>query len=182
MRTPVIALLLAVFLPAPGPVNELTLARLRPGVDTLTRAVRVFPAGSRTKAEGEGAVSMAAWDDSCGKRLVRLELGDKGMIQGVTVSDLGEERAGCRSAAVTWATPAKLETGRGLALGQNCKRAIAIYGEPDSRGPSTQSGRDLELLYYQFDWAGTRVPQVMEVTCERPGGRVVQITLAFPSL
>ena len=43
-------------------------------------------------------------------------------------------------------------------------------------------GRELEFLFYAFDWAGPEVPQVMEVTCERSTGRVVKITLAFPSL
>jgi hypothetical protein len=42
------------------------------------------------------------------------------------------------------------------------------------------------LLYYAFDWAGADVPQVMEVVCtlEEDGkpGRVVEITLAAPSL
>jgi hypothetical protein len=42
--------------------------------------------------------------------------------------------------------------------------------------------RELELLYYAFDWAGSDVPQVMEISCERSTGKVLEITLAFPSL
>jgi hypothetical protein len=65
-------------------------------------------------------------------------------------------------------------------------RARALYGQPNSRGPSTKGGQQLELLYYAFDWAGPDVPQVMEVLCapDRDGkpGRVVEITLAAPSL
>jgi hypothetical protein len=42
------------------------------------------------------------------------------------------------------------------------------------------------LWYYAFDWAGPDVPQVMEVVCTREkdgqAGRVVEITLAAPSL
>jgi hypothetical protein len=41
-------------------------------------------------------------------------------------------------------------------------------------------------LFYQFDWAGPDVPQVMEVLCtpEKNGkpGRVVEIMLATASL
>jgi hypothetical protein len=63
---------------------------------------------------------------------------------------------------------------------------LAIYGQPGSRGPSTKDGQQLELLYYAFDWAGPDVPQVMAVLCtpERNAkpGRVVEITLAAPSL
>lgn len=64
--------------------------------------------------------------------------------------------------------------------------SVDIYGQPDSRSPSTRDGKQLELLYYAFDWAGPDVPQVMEVLCttEKDGkpGRVVEITLAAPSL
>jgi len=58
--------------------------------------------------------------------------------------------------------------------------------EPDSRSPSTKDGQPLELMYYPFDWAGPDVPQVMEVLCTKEAdgkpGRVVEITLAAPSL
>jgi hypothetical protein len=41
-------------------------------------------------------------------------------------------------------------------------------------------------MYYSFDWAGPKVPQVMEVVCTAPRdgsvGRVVEITLAASSL
>jgi hypothetical protein len=49
-----------------------------------------------------------------------------------------------------------------------------------------KDGRELELLLYQFDWAGPDVPQVMEVLCtpEKEGkpGRVMEIMLARGSL
>lgn len=61
-----------------------------------------------------------------------------------------------------------------------------IYGEPDSRNPSTKNGQPLELLRYAFDWAGPDVPQAMQVVCTAPKdgspGRVVEITLAAGSL
>jgi hypothetical protein len=41
---------------------------------------------------------------------------------------------------------------------------------------------DLDRMNYQFSWAGSDVPQVMELLCARDTGRVVEITLAFPSL
>ena len=48
--------------------------------------------------------------------------------------------------------------------------------------PATLDGREFELLFYAFDWAGSDVPQVMEITCDRKNGRVWKITLAYPSL
>jgi hypothetical protein len=73
-----------------------------------------------------------------------------------------------------------------LPLEDSASRVMDIYGKRDSRSPSTKGGQQLELLYYAFDWAGPDVPQVMEVLCtmEKDGkpGRVVEITLAAPSL
>jgi hypothetical protein len=64
--------------------------------------------------------------------------------------------------------------------------AILLYGNADSRSPSTKNGQPLELLYYAFDWAGPDVQQVMEVVSTAPKagapGRVVEITLAAGSL
>lgn len=77
-------------------------------------------------------------------------------------------------------------TGLELAVGDSCSRAQKLYGQPASRGPSMKDGRELELLLYQFDWAGPDVPQVMEVLCtpEKEGkpGRVMEIMLARGSL
>jgi hypothetical protein len=80
----------------------------------------------------------------------------------------------------------KWMTSEGMRLGNRTSRVLQLYGEPDSRSPSTKDGQRLELLYYAFDWAGPDVPQVMEVLCteEKDGqpGRVVEITLAAASL
>ena len=65
-------------------------------------------------------------------------------------------------------------------------KVMELYGEPDSRSPSTKDGQPLELWYYAFDWAGPDVPQVMEVLSTKAHdgqpGHVVEITLAAPSL
>jgi hypothetical protein len=74
------------------------------------------------------------------------------------------------------------QTGHGMKLGDTRARVVETYGQPASTGPSVKGARELELLYYAFDWAGSNVPQVMEVSCERATGRVVEILLAFPSL
>jgi hypothetical protein len=79
-----------------------------------------------------------------------------------------------------------LENGRGLGVGDIAARVVELYEEPDSRSPSTKDGQPLELMYYAFDWAGPDVPQVREVLCTKEAdgkpGRVVEITLAAPSL
>ncbi len=107
------------------------------------------------------------------------------MVQFIRVSH-GDDPAGVNLGKHSLSFVRGWESGRGLAAGAKASRVAQIYGEPDSRSPSTKDGRKLELLYYAFDWAGADVPQVMEVLCtvEDDGkpGRVVEITLAAPSL
>jgi hypothetical protein len=78
--------------------------------------------------------------------------------------------------------PKNWVTGVGLRIGDPQDRIIDFYGEPNSSGPAAKNGQELELMAYQFDWAGPDVPQAMEVLCARDTGRVVEITLAFASL
>jgi hypothetical protein len=161
-----------------APRNELTLARLRPGRDKLAQAVLLYGANYRRGVGG--ADDVLAWVDRKKHVVLRVELGKDGAIESVTISEI--DPLGDEDGAET-ALPARmLAAGRGLALGDARARVVELYGEPGSAGPSTQAGRELELLFYSFDRAGADVPQVMEVTCELRTGRVVQMTLAFPSL
>ncbi len=161
----------------PRNVNEVTLAGLRPGKDTLTEADSRYKKKFRKTAEAGRQV----WTDACRKRTLELEVNDKGVIQIITVSMLGPY-GDCDGKLDDAMHTVQWRAGRGLKLGEPRDRAIDLYGEPNSSGPSTKGNRELELLYYAFDWAGSDVPQVMEVSCERSTGRIVEITLAFPSL
>ena len=164
--------------------NETTLAGLRPGRDKLRTAVNVH--GPNYRQVVPGADDVVAWVDNVKHRLVRVELDKDGVIQSVTVSAIDpfiDQLYDPQKEPQTALPSEKLATGRGLRIAHNVRSEVEdTYGEPNSVGPSTQHGRELTLLYYSFDWAGPKVPQVMEVTCERTTGRVVQITLAFPSL
>lgn len=157
--------------------NELTLAGLRPGVHKLDAAEKTFKPEHRSRSSRP---ELSEWTDGCTGRFVRLELGREQLIESVTVSTLGSAQADCPAKPPAWLDPQRLRTGRGITLGSSRDRVLASYGPPQSHGPSTHMGRELELLFYAFDWAGADVPQVMEITLER--GRVAQITLAFPSL
>jgi len=170
--------------PSPRRGIELQLARLRPGVSHLADAEKLYPAHFRLR---EGAAeSQPVWADGCTGRLLRLELSDAGGITSITVTAIpGLMIADCASYTSTRKAALKSAlwtTGRGLRLGDPLARVLALYGAPASRAPSTQAGLDLELLYYEFDWAGPDVPQVMEISCDRKTGRVLQMTLSFPSL
>lgn len=161
--------------------NELTLAGLRPGRSVLAEA----DARYKTKHRVSGpSAEVPEWVDLCNRRLLRLEVEGKGVIQAVTVSSLGLEDipGDCSKKAYFAGVKELWKTGRGLKLGDPRDRIIELYGEPNSSGPSTKHDRELELLFYAFDWAGSDVPQVLEVSCDRATGRVVEITLAYPSL
>jgi hypothetical protein len=165
--------------------NELTLAGLRPGLDALEKAVEVNkPFGEKKKPQDD----QTAWYDACrnlwlaidgdkAKKIVVIRVAHKPIQlppEGGSLGDCGPM------------PPSPWKTGHGLRVWDSASRVLKLYGEPDSRSPSTKEGQPLELWYYAFDWAGADVPQVMEVLCTREAegkpGRVVEITLAGPSL
>ncbi len=135
---------------------------------------RIFPR-SRIRASKE-------WRDDCSGRSIRLEVDAKSVIQSVTITTLGTQEGKCSDRRPDFLDPRNWLTGLGLRMGDSQDRVVGLYGEPNSSGPASKNGQELELMYYQFDWAGSDVPQVMEVLCARDTGRVVEITLAFPSL
>jgi hypothetical protein len=179
--------------------DELTLAGLRPGHDAFAKAQKLFRKPSLTKFDGTNPI----WHDACRHQSLSIITdSNSGTIQEVRVSENNSKFAsgtpastpaesGCApgvrvSAASANAARSRWVTGHGLLIGSSCSRALELYGQPGSRGPSTKDGQQLELLYYAFDWAGPDVPQVMAVLCT-PGsnakpGRVVEITLMAPSL
>jgi hypothetical protein len=159
--------------------NELLLAGLRPGRDSLTIAEKRF----KTKSVSVETNSTAKeWRDDCSGRSIRLELDAKSVIQSVTITTLGKQEGACSDRRPDFLDPRNWLTGLGLRMGDSQDRVAGLYGEPNSSGPASKNGQELSLMYYQFEWAGADVPQVMEVLCARDTGRVVEITLAFPSL
>jgi len=159
--------------------NEILLAGLRPGRDTFAVAEKRF----KTKSISEEANSKSKeWRDDCSGRSIRLEIDTKSVIQSVTITTLGTQEGKCSDRRPDFLDPKFWLTGLGLRMGDSQDRVVGLYGEPNSSGPASKNRQELELLYYQFDWAGSDVPQVMEVLCARDTGRVVEITLAFPSL
>ena len=163
---------------APG-VNETLLAGLRPGRDTFAVAEKRFKLKNLAESHDSG---IREWRDDCSGRSIRLELDAKSMIQSVTITTLGFQDGKCSEKRVDFLDPKNWVTGVGLRIGDPQDRVTDFYGEPNSSGPAAKNGQELELMAYQFDWAGPDVPQAMEVLCARDTGRVVEITLAFASL
>ena len=155
------------------------LAGLRPGRDTFAVAEKRFKGKSVSEEQNSTA---RQWRDDCSGRSIRLEVDAKSVIQSVTLTTLGTKEGKCSDRRPDFLDPRYWLTGLGLRMGDSQDRVVGIYGEPNSSGPASKNGQDLEMMYYQFDWAGSDVPQVMEVLCARESGRVVEVTLAFPSL
>ncbi len=167
--------------PSPGlRHNELRLARLEPGKDKLANAVALF--GPNYLPVSRNSPDLLAWTDPRSGLAVRVDLGDGEVIQTISVSSIDSLLEGNQSHLPATLLPRLLVTGRGLALGDPDSRVLEIYGPPNSRGPSTRGSRTLEFFFYAFDWAGSDVPQVMEVYCDARTRRVVEITLAAPTL
>jgi hypothetical protein len=158
--------------------NELTLAGLRPGKDSLARAAEVnkkFGSGKELQGEQTG------WFDVCRDLSLTIDSNKAAEIQVIRLAEWPRSTTDC-----TNLLPGPWKTGLGLRVGDSAGKVAELYGKPDSRSPSTKGGQPLELWYYAFDWAGAEVPQVMEVLCTREAegkpGRVVEIALAGPSL
>lgn len=170
----------------PRKVNELTLAALRPGRDFAVRAVQLFGKPDLQSADRR---SMSwGFEGADGAFYLNLDVDKMNVVQSIRVSH-GDGPSGVmlpKHTSFSTRSTRTWGTGRGLRVWDPAPRVVQLYGEPDSRSPSTKDGRKLELLYYAFDWAGTDVPQVMEVLCtvehDSNPGRVVEITLAAPSL
>ena len=161
-------------------VNELTLAGLRPGRDRLSRTVSLYHNYHEIDPKSSTHDSQTVWLDPCRKQLLAIDFDSEKKIQVIRAGTVNLT-ADCLAVP-----PSSWKTGNGLRVGDASAKVMQLYGEPDSRSPSTKDGQPLELWYYAFDWAGPDVPQVMEVLCtkEKEGqpGRVVEITLAAPSL
>ena len=160
-------------------INETLLAGLRPGRDTFSIAEKRFKSKNLSEEPNSG---LKEWRDDCSGRSIRLEVDAKSVIQSVTITTLGRQEGKCSDRRPDFLDPRNWLTGLGLRMGDSQDRVVGLYGEPNSSGPASKNGQELDLMYFQFDWAGSDVPQVMEVLCARETGRVVEITLAFPSL
>lgn len=158
--------------------NELALAGLHPGKDGLAQARRLYGAMHLIPSDGKNVV---IWENPCRRETLRVEADDSGVIQFITAQT--EEHPGkCAEKEPAAGREDRWRTAHGLSIGDDKARVIQIYGEPGSDGPSTGQHREGELMYYAFDWAGSDVPQVMEIYCDRATNRVMEITLSNPSL
>jgi hypothetical protein len=169
--------------PGPRRANELTLAGLRPGRDHAATAIRLYGKPDSRSPDNQSLGWVFEANDKA--FYLSLDVDKADVVQAVRVSH-GQSPTGAILARHGSNIPRAWHTGHGLVADALASRVVELYGEPDSRSPSTKDGQQLELLYYAFDWAGAAVPQVMEVLCTvaRDGkpGRVVEITLAAPSL
>jgi hypothetical protein len=158
--------------------NEITLAGLRPGHDSLSRAIVLY---KNPKGESHKEESTFSWGATCQKQTLSVDVDASKRIQVIRTIETDWSDGDCAKPFLgSWST------GHGLRVGDPTPKVAQLYGAPDSKSPSSKGGQQLELWYYAFDWAGADVPQVMEVLCtkEKDGqpGRVIEITLAAPSL
>jgi len=163
-----------------GSVNELTLAGLRPGQDKIESPKKLFRSLERDESATDGYV----WGDICTHRDLRVEVDVHHVVRTVTVSSFykPEIMAKCLETVMAPERLKKLTSGHGLLLGDACSRVTEIYGKPDSKTPSVKGVEQLQLIFYSFGWAGSDVPQVMEISCSQATGKVVEMMLAASSL
>jgi hypothetical protein len=160
--------------------NELTLAGLTPGRGTIAQARQLYRKIDPHSVTHDAQI---VWQDPCRGQSLAMDFDSDHKIQVIRTTQIA---VADNCVAAQAALPSPWKTGHGLRIGDSASKALRIYGEPDSRSPSTKGGQPLELWYYAFDWAGADVPQVMEIVCTREveghASQVTEITLAAPSL
>ena len=159
--------------------NELTLAGLRPGHDTVAEALKRYKTKYLTDA---GSRDIKQWLDACTGRSLTVEADLDGLIQEITVSALADREDNCDPQAAEEIGVKDWGSSHGIRLGDPRSLVIRFYGQPDSSGPSVRGSQDLEFLYYSFDWAGRWRAAGDGGSTASGTGKIVEITLAFPSL
>lgn len=153
-----------------GNVNELTLAGLRPGRSTLHEAIRLY--GRHWFHPTPQETDIYLWMDPARHLLLSAEVNTQGQIRVVSVTRTD------RTAPARSVLPVRAEaTGRGVRLGNMEQRLRQVYGKPFFEGPSSLDGRDVHLIVYNFSWAGTDKPQILESSFDG-AGHLVQMTLS----
>ncbi len=163
-----------------GRVSELTLAGLRPGHDNLAAAAKRYK--SKYMAPTSDASDLREWRDGCTGHVLALRINGSADIEAITVSALAASNGSCDDKRFDALDEKNWTTGHGLHLGDPQNRVTDLYGEPNSGGPQTKAFKDVELLRYNFAWAGADVPQTLSVYCDRDTGRVLEIELALTNL
>lgn len=153
-----------------GNVNELTLAGLRPGRSTLRDAVRRY--GPHWFHPTPQETDLYLWSDPARHLLLSAEVNKQGQIRVVSITHT-DVNAPVRSVLPLRAGV----TGRGVRLGDTRQQLRKVYGKPFFEGPSSLDGQDVHLIVYNFSWAGTDKPQILESSFDR-SGHLVKMTLS----
>jgi hypothetical protein len=159
-------------------LNEVTLAGLRPGRDSLSNALKHYKQKylvSKTSADSK------EWRDTCTGHSLALALDAQSVIQEITVSLLVPRDGNCDNRRFELLNIEDWVTGKGLHLGDSRNHVVELYGEPATSEPVVRNDQDFELLEFKFENVGLGAPQAMQVYCQQDSGRVVEITLSATS-
>ena len=104
--------------------NELLLAGLRPGRDTLAIAQKRFKSKKLAESEEFG---FKEWRDACSGRAIRVELDPKSIIQIITVTTLGLKEGACGARPGDFLDPKNWATGQGLRVGDSQEASRAAH-------------------------------------------------------
>jgi len=164
---------------APKLINELTLAGLRPGHDSVANAFKRY---KQKYLLNKSNADSKEWRDTCTGHSLALTVDSHSVIQEITVSLLVPRDGNCDNRRFEFLNLDDWVTGHGLRLGDSRNRVVELYGEPNASEPIVRDDEDYELLRFDFAAAGPDVPQAMQVYCRRDSGRVVEISLSANAL
>ncbi len=91
--------------------------------------------------KGKNGELQIRWSDACRKQIPATDSDASQKIQVIQDKEAGWLIGDCAEVPL-----APWKTGRGLCVWDFSRRVIQLYGELDSRSPSTKGGQQLELL------------------------------------
>ncbi|MGN6593707.1 MAG: hypothetical protein ACTHJX_12495 [Terriglobales bacterium] len=158
----------------PGNVNELTLAGLQPGRSRLEAAEARW--GRQWTHPDADESDVYVWCDARSRLRIGLDTGASGTVRVVTVERMAAGK-GSPEACHAQLSAAVARTGRGVRLGDSEAQLLRTYGKPFFSGPSSLDGHNVRLVVFNFSWAGSDKPQILESTFDG-AGKLIKMTLS----
>jgi hypothetical protein len=159
---------------ATKPVNEIRLGGLQPGRDTLQSFKRKV---KREEPAFDGSTEHSYYE-ICNYQTIDVYPDSTGRLTRISVTQVTERIiADCTDKSYSRQARRWLGSGHDLLLGDTCQQAIEIYGKPASETSGAESNSVIKSMTYDFGWAGSKVPQAMQVECSIPENKVIKMTL-----
>jgi hypothetical protein len=160
--------------------NELEIAGLRPGQDTMRKAYHRF--GKNLVTNELSQSGSVVWLDVCNHQMLTVSFDTNDIILGVRIQHTpGVTMADCDVRSYSRNVRSRMGgTGHGLLFGDRCDRVQQLYGSPHSDDHSASGTQESNSFVYHFDRGSKGSQLTLEITCDPASKTVKTIELTAP--